>query len=172
MLKRMEKSTELEKSIRAINWTNEAGIRSKGLFMLGYPGETEETMAMTKAFVKSIPLTIMNMTKFTPYPGSPVYREIYGTNIRDDHWEKMNGMNFIWTAEGLTQELLDKNYREILLAFYTQHRVGMHYARFTLQHPLHFLRLMKFLLLMLKAKASQAITSIVSGRKEAPAALG
>ncbi len=152
LLQRMDKSTKLEKSIKAINWTNEAGIRSKGLFMLGYPGETAETMEITKAFVKSIPLTIMNLTKFTPYPGSPIYRDIYGTNIRDDHWEKMNGMNFIWTAEGLTQEQLDKNYKEILVGFYRQHRVGMHYVSFTLKYPRHFLRLSKFLLLMLQSK--------------------
>lgn len=172
LLQKMDKSTELEKSIRAIHWTHEAGIRSKGLFMLGYPGETQETMDMTKAFVKSIPLTIMNMTKFTPYPGSPIYRDIYGTNIREDHWEKMNGMNFIWTAEGLTQEQLDKNYKDILLAFYTQHRVGMHYVRFTLRHPMHFFRLMKFLLLMMKSKISNFSTRFLGfNRHVAPVSL-
>lgn len=166
LLQQMDKSTELEKSIRAIHWTHEAGIRSKGLFMLGYPGETQETMNMTKEFVKSIPLTIMNMTKFTPYPGSPIYRDIYGTNIRDDHWEKMNGMNFVWIADGLTQEQLDRNYREILLAFYTRHRVGMHYVRFTLQHPEHLLRLSRFLLLMLKSKITNALGAV--GGKSQP----
>jgi len=163
LLQKMDKSASLDKSVRAINWTNDVGIRSKGLFMLGYPGETPETMAQTKAFVKDIPLTIMNLTKFTPYPGSPIYRDIYGTSIRDDHWEKMNGMNFIWTAEGLTQEQLDKNYKEILSGFYMQHRVQKHYARFTFRHPHHLGRLSKFLLLMATSK-SRAFVKRLFGR--------
>ena len=169
LLQKMDKSASLDKSVRAINWANDAGIRSKGLFMLGYPGETAETMAQTKAFVKSIPLTIMNLTKFTPYPGSPIYRDIYGTTIRDDHWEKMNGMNFIWTADGLTQDQLNKSYREILTSFYMQHRVQKHYARFTLRHPHHLLRLGKFLLLMAWSKTGGFLRRL-RGRERAPLA--
>jgi radical SAM superfamily enzyme YgiQ (UPF0313 family) len=152
LLQKMDKSASLEKSVQAIEWTHDAGIRSKGLFMLGYPGETEETMAQTKAFVKRIPLTIMNLTKFTPYPGSPIYRDLYGTNIRDDHWQKMNGMNFVWTTEGLTQERLDESYRQILTGFYRQHRVGKNYVLMTLKHPAHLLRFGRFTVAFLKAK--------------------
>ncbi len=165
LLQKMDKSASLEKSVRAIHWADDAGIRSKGLFMLGYPGETVETMEQTKAFVKSIPLTIMNLTKFTPYPGSPIYKDIYGTSIRDDHWEKMNGMNFVWTAEGLTQEQLNKNYRDILTGFYMQRRVQKHYARFTFKHPHHLGRLFKFLGLMMYSKASATLGKLLGRRR-------
>ncbi|WP_294960528.1 radical SAM protein [Sulfurimonas sp.] len=70
MLKNMKKSITAEVSARAVNWTSEAGIRVKGLFMLGYPGETKESVKVTKEFIKSLPLTTMNLSKFTPYPGS------------------------------------------------------------------------------------------------------
>ncbi len=66
LLQKMEKSARVEISERAINWTAAAGIRCKGLFMLGYPGETDKTIAKTKAFVKRIPMTTMNLSKFTP----------------------------------------------------------------------------------------------------------
>ncbi|MEM1436123.1 MAG: radical SAM protein [Pseudomonadota bacterium] len=144
LLRKMDKSAALEKSVKAIEWTHAAGIRSKGLFMLGYPGETPDTIAQTRAFVRRIPLTIMNLTKFTPYPGSPIYKEIYGTSIRDDHWEKMNGMNFVWTTEGLTEAQLNRAYRDILVGFYTQHRVGKQYFLSTLRYPRHLLRLLRF----------------------------
>jgi radical SAM superfamily enzyme YgiQ (UPF0313 family) len=144
LLQKMDKSAAVEKSVEALGWTHAAGIRSKGLFMLGYPGESAETIAQTKAFVKSVPLTIMNLTKFTPYPGSPVYRELYGTSIREDHWQKMNGMNFLWAPEGMTIEEIDSEYKKILFAFYTQSKVPWYYTRFTLAHPGHFLRLLKF----------------------------
>lgn len=152
MLKRMDKSAAVEKSREALEWTHAAGIRSKGLFMLGYPGETTETIALTKDFVKSVPLTIMNLTKFTPYPGSPVYRDIYGTNIRDDHWQKMNGMNFLWAPEGMEIEELNKQYRNILLSFYTQAKIPWYYTKLTLKHPQHFFRLIRFLLVMASSK--------------------
>jgi anaerobic magnesium-protoporphyrin IX monomethyl ester cyclase len=119
----------------------EAGIRVKGLFMLGYPGETPETIEMTKAFVRRIPMTTMNLTKFTPYPGSPVYRELYGTTIRDDHWEKMNGMNFVWAPDGISVEALDRHYQEVLDWFYRQKRVRQRYVRESIHNPDHLMRL-------------------------------
>lgn len=161
LLKKMDKQAEVEKSARAVQWTHEAGIRTKGLFMLGFPGEDEHTIQQTKDFIRSIPMTIMNLTKFTPYPGSPIYRELYGTNIRDDHWQKMNGMNFVWAPEGITVEELDRHYQQILKAFYNRPEIGWYYTKLTLAYPNHFLRLMRFGLGFLYAK----LVSFLSGRK-------
>lgn len=144
LLQKMDKSADVARSKEALEWTHKAGIRSKGLFMLGYPGETTESIAQTKAFVKDVPLTIMNLTKFTPYPGSPIYRELYGTNIREDHWQKMNGMNFLWAPEGMTIEQVDSEYKKVLLSFYTQSKIPLYYTRFSLRHPGHLARLIKF----------------------------
>jgi radical SAM superfamily enzyme YgiQ (UPF0313 family) len=143
MLRRMDKSARVEKSERAVNWSAAAGIRVKGLFMLGYPGETPESIELTKAFVRRIPMTIMNLTKFTPYPGSPVYRELYGTTIRDDHWEKMNGMNFVWAPDGISVEELDRHYQEVIGWFYKQKRVRRRYVRESLRNPGHLVRLVR-----------------------------
>lgn len=144
LLQKMDKSADVARSREALQWTHRAGIRSKGLFMLGYPGETPDSIAQTKAFVRDVPLTIMNLTKFTPYPGSPIYRDLYGTNIREDHWQKMNGMNFLWAPEGMTIEEVDKEYRSVLTAFYSQAKIPWYYLKFSLRHPGHFLRLLKF----------------------------
>jgi len=146
LLQKMEKAARVEISEQAVKWTAEAGIRCKGLFMLGYPGETQETIEQTKAFVKRLPMTTMNLSKFTPYPGSPIYRDIYGTNIRDDHWEKMNGMNFVWVAEGLSVETLDQEYQAILMSFYKQRRIAHKYVVMTLKHPAHLWRLLRFII--------------------------
>lgn len=160
-LKRMDKLADIEKSERAIQWAAEAGIRTKGLFMLGYPGETEETIQATKDFIRRIPMTIMNLTKFTPYPGSPIYRELYGTNIRDDHWRKMNGMNFLWAPEGITVEALDRHYQDVLLKFYRRPAMMWYYTKLTLRYPAHFVRLSRFLLHLLAAKTR----SFLGGRR-------
>ena len=160
LLRQMDKQARVEASEQAVKWTADAGIRVKGLFMLGYPGETPATIQATKNFVRRIPMTIMNLTKFTPYPGSPVYRDLYGTNIRSDHWEKMNGMNFVWAPDGITVEELDRHYQEILLWFYKRPSIGYYYLKLTLRYPNHFYRLLRFLLGLACAK----VKSIASGR--------
>ena len=161
LLRKMEKAARVEKSEQAINWTHQANIRSKGLFMLGYPGETRETIEATKGFVRRLPMTTMNLTKFTPYPGSPIYRELYGTNIRKDHWQRMNGMNFVWVPEGFTADQLDREYQQILASFYKRLPVMHKYAMMSFRYPTHLLRLARFGLGFAAAK----IRSYLAGRK-------
>jgi len=161
LLKKMDKMARVESSTQAVTWTAEAGIRTKGLFMLGYPGENLETIQMTKDFIRRIPMEIMNLTKFTPYPGSPIYRDLYGTNIRDDHWEKMNGMNFVWAPEGMSIEELDRHYQEVLSGFYRRPKILWYYIKMTLNYPNHLLRLLRCGLGYMNAK----LRSFLSGRK-------
>jgi len=161
LLKKMDKAADVEKSEQAVKWTYEAGIRTKGLFMLGFPGEDAETIAQTKDFIKRIPMTIMNLTKFTPYPGSPIYRELYGTNIKEDHWEKMNGMNFVWSPEGISVEELDREYQEIVMAFYRRREIITYYLKLTAHYPNHMVRLLRFGL----GYYSSKIRSLLAGRK-------
>ncbi len=161
LLQKMDKAARVEKSEQAVVWTEAAGIRTKGLFMLGYPGETKETIELTKDFVRRIPMHMMNLTKFTPYPGSPVYIDLYGTKIRPDHWEKMNGMNFLWSPPGMTTEELDRRYQEVILAFYRRPHVMLHYFWMTIRYPNHLLRLARLIVGYGLAK----IKSIGGGRR-------
>ena len=161
LLRKMDKMARVESSTQAVTWTAQAGIRTKGLFMLGYPGETQETIRMTRDFIRRIPMQIMNLTKFTPYPGSPIYRDLYGTNIRDDHWEKMNGMNFVWAPEGISIEELDRHYQEVLSGFYRRPKIIWYYIKMTLSYPNHMLRLLRCGIGYGNAK----LRSFLSGRK-------
>lgn len=71
--------TEVNKGItkkvirKAIENTYQAGIQSLGFFILGLPGETEETMSQTIEFAKSLPLTVANFTIATPFPGTKLW---------------------------------------------------------------------------------------------------
>ena len=157
----MDKAARVERSEEAVGWTHEAGIRTKGLFMLGYPGENTETIAATRDFVRRIPMDIMNLTKFTPYPGSPIYVDLYGTKIRPDDWRKMNGMNFVWSPEGISIEELDRAYQQLLRSFYRRPHVMHHYLLLTLRHPTHATRLLRFGLGYARAK----LRSLAAGRR-------
>ena len=152
MLKAMRKSIKSKQSEDAIRWTNEAGINVKGLFMLGYPGETRETIAETKEFVSKLTLTKMNLSKFTPYPGSPIYKKLYNTSIRDEDWERLNGMNFVYTADGFTEDELEEKYQEVIGSFYQRKAIMFHYTKMAMANPTHLIRLMKMGIGVLKTK--------------------
>jgi anaerobic magnesium-protoporphyrin IX monomethyl ester cyclase len=161
LLQQMEKHARVERGEQAVKWTHEAGIRTKGLFMLGYPGENSNSIKLTKEYVARLPMHVMNLTKFTPYPGSPIYQELYGTKIRDDHWERMNGMNFVWAPDGITVEELDREYQLVLRSFYQRKEVRREYLRMSAENPMHLWRLMWSGFGFAKAKAR----SYIDGRK-------
>jgi len=146
LLDEMKKAQKVSTSENAVRWTHEAGIRVKGLFMLGYPGETKESIQLTKEFVQKVPLTTMNLSKFTPYPGSPIYKKLYGTSIREEDWDRLNGMNFVYQAEGFTKEELDKEYKEIIKSFYKRPQILWYYTKMSLANFTHLSRLFRFFL--------------------------
>ncbi len=57
VLKRTAKHIRLDQVGDAVRWTEEAGIQSKGYFILGLPGDTEETMEETIEFAADLELT-------------------------------------------------------------------------------------------------------------------
>ena len=97
-----------------------AGIRAKGLFIMGLPGETEETIKMTTDFITGLELDDMNMTKFTPFPGSPIYQTIHEEGSFNENWELMNCLNFVFVPKGIkSKERLEELYNLFLKQFYT-----------------------------------------------------
>lgn len=152
LLDEMKKSQRVATAEQAVKWTHEAGIRVKGLFMLGYPGETKETIQETKEFIKRVPMTTMNLSKFTPYPGSPIYKRLYGTAIREEDWERLNGMNFVYQAEGFTAEELDAEYQEIIKSFYKRPQILWYYTKMSISNLTHLKRLGMFFLGFLRSK--------------------
>jgi hypothetical protein len=86
---------------------------------------------------------------------------MFGTSIREDHWEKMNGMNFVWSPEGISVDELDRHYLEIISKFYRQRKVRKQYFRTSLRHPEHLFRLSRCGVGFAVAK----IKSVLKGRR-------
>ncbi|MBM3130891.1 MAG: radical SAM protein [Chloroflexi bacterium] len=76
ILKRAHKGTDPAKAERALKWARDAGIKNWGYFIIGLPGETEETMQQTIAFSKKLPLDIALFHIAAPYPGTPFFFEV------------------------------------------------------------------------------------------------
>ena len=104
----------------AVRQIQKNGLRAKGLFMMGLPGETEETIKMTADFISDLQLDDMNITKFTPFPGSPIYKTIHEEGAFNEKWELMNCLNFVFVPRGIeSKERLEELYNEFIKRFYT-----------------------------------------------------
>ncbi len=76
VLKRTAKHINLDQVRKAVEWTEQVGIASKGYFILGLPGDTEETIMETIEFAASLPLTEAMFSIATPFPGTKLWEEL------------------------------------------------------------------------------------------------
>lgn len=73
ILKNIGKRTTQEQMERAVECARAADIEIYGSWMIGSPGETEETIRESVEFIKRLNLYLSNFFYFTPYPNSPVF---------------------------------------------------------------------------------------------------
>lgn len=76
VLKRARKGASPAKAEQALRWAKQAGIKNFGYFIIGLPGETEETIRQTIAFSKTLPLNVAIFHIAAPYPGTPFFYEV------------------------------------------------------------------------------------------------
>jgi magnesium-protoporphyrin IX monomethyl ester (oxidative) cyclase len=123
-----------------------AGLRAKGLFMMGLPGETPESIKKTSDFVMSLELDDMNMTKFTPFRGAPVWRNIFAEGQVEEDWRKMNCLNFVFLPRGIESwEMLDQLYNNHVKRFYSDPKWRKRFRGRLWEHRYSLLRLLRHL---------------------------
>lgn len=74
MLNLMNKKNSIEKSFQAIKKAQKAGIIVCGYFLIGFPGETMETIEETIDFIKRSSIDQVQCYTFVPLPGCDVYK--------------------------------------------------------------------------------------------------
>jgi anaerobic magnesium-protoporphyrin IX monomethyl ester cyclase len=76
ILKHAHKGAYPDKAEKSLIWAKKAGIKNWGYFIIGLPGETEETIRQTIDFSKKLPLDIALFHVAAPYPGTPFFFEV------------------------------------------------------------------------------------------------
>ncbi len=81
-----ETSSQMRKAIQMLK---EVGIRVKGYFILGLPGETTETIEETEKFLDDMKLDDVDIKVYQPYPGSPIFdhKELFDIQWHDQKLE-------------------------------------------------------------------------------------
>ncbi len=80
ILKHARKGARPDQARQSLLWSKQAGINNWGYFIIGLPGETEETIRQTIAFAKGLPLDIALFHIAAPYPGTPFFFEVVREN--------------------------------------------------------------------------------------------
>ncbi len=120
MLKKHKAGVTLDAVRDTVRDIRQAGLRAKGLFIMGLPGETVQSIRRTSDFILSLGLDDMNMTKFTPFAGAPVWKNIRSEGTFEEDWEQMNCNNFVYVPNGIgSREVMDSLYNWHIKRFYT-----------------------------------------------------
>jgi len=147
LLAQHRQNPDLEMMREKIGLIKKAGIRVKGLLMMGLPGETEASIKKSKEYVYSLPIDDFNLAKFTPFPGSPVYKTIKeeGSKIGtfNEDWEKMDCMQFLFIPKGITKERMDDLFIDFYKSHFKRFKVLMGYVSMMWKSPDSWKRFMK-----------------------------
>jgi anaerobic magnesium-protoporphyrin IX monomethyl ester cyclase len=81
----MKKQATTEKARQAVFTTKSAGIQAGAFFIVGYPGETDQTVLDTLKFASSLPLDYLSFTMPYPIPGTALYERVKD-KIEIDDW--------------------------------------------------------------------------------------
>ena len=144
ILDRYKKSQTLEKAHIVMEWTKKLKIFTYGLFMIGLPGETEESVQQTIDYAISLDPEIAKFNRFVPYPGSPLYYSIKkDIPDFDSHeeaftaWSKQDlHLNSRWTT--IEPQRLRRLQKEAVIKFYFRPKKILKTIRLNILNPYNY----------------------------------
>jgi anaerobic magnesium-protoporphyrin IX monomethyl ester cyclase len=125
ILDAMNKREDLAQIEQAVWWSREAGLKTKGFFMVGFPGETAESLKLTKDLALKLPLDDISVMQLTPFPGTALYQRAADYGAFDKDWRKMNTLSTVFVPHGFNQSDMEKARAEMLRAFYFRPSIFM-----------------------------------------------
>jgi len=135
LLAQHRQNADLEMLAEKVRAIKRAGIRTKGLLMMGLPGESEESIRRSMDYVFSLPLDDFNLAKFTPFPGSPLYARIHDLGEFEENWAMMDCMNFQFVPRGMSHDQLEKLFTEFYKRHFMRPRVLLGYLSMLWRSP-------------------------------------
>jgi len=109
ILKHMNKAAKVEKYLEGIAILKEYGIVTMGSFIVGFPGETEETVQDTIQFIKASDLDFFRAQLWYCEPITPIWKEKDKYNLQ--------GESFEWSHQTMNSKKAARLVDEIFLTF-------------------------------------------------------
>src|SRR2546427_509219 len=123
VLKEMKKGITPEQARAAVDACVAAGIKAAGFFMVGYLGETTDSLIRSINFSSSLPLDYVSYTIAYPLPGTGFYERVRERRRRGE-WHKVRHNRLLFNTDFSENKL-----RAAILKGAVQHRLNKMHLR-------------------------------------------
>ncbi|MEM2704071.1 MAG: radical SAM protein [Candidatus Bathyarchaeia archaeon] len=120
MLDAMKKGTTVKQNENAVKWAKEAGLIVAVSIIIGYPGETAETLMETFDFIERVKPDMVYLCTAAPYPGTVLYELIreLGWKMYED-WSRFDTIDFAFENPFMPNDFLRKIRSDFYNRFYS-----------------------------------------------------
>jgi len=124
----VHKQLTLDQVRAAFQAAKTVGMETIGFFIIGLPGETEETMEDTIRFACELDPVVANFSMATPFPGTKMYDQVLQQgSLLVHNWDEFaffeNKAQF--ETDSMPAELVERKWREAYRRFYLRpHRIA------------------------------------------------
>jgi len=119
ILNNLKKMITLEKIEETVVNTKKAGMEVRLAFMLGSPGETEETMKKTIKYAISLDPDLVSFNITTPYPGTEMFDWAEKNNyLIDKNWEHYDLARPVMELPSVSSKKVLYHYKKAHFQFY------------------------------------------------------
>jgi anaerobic magnesium-protoporphyrin IX monomethyl ester cyclase len=94
----MNKQTTVEMAEETVALFAQSGIRSAGFFMVGYPGETYDSIETTFQWALTLPLDEISFTIPYPLPGTRFFEKAFAV-LNEADWQYENENRFVYHSD-------------------------------------------------------------------------
>lgn len=138
VLSEMRKGITVARIREYVNKIDRAGIDIAGFFILGFPGETQESIRQTIDFAAELPLKRANFFTYLPFPGTESYAKLLASGeLKDVDWERFYFTNAAYVPTGITRKELKSLHRLAFAKFYLRPHIIMYQLK-SIQSAKHF----------------------------------
>lgn len=121
ILQLMKKNIDLKKVAEGVRLINKSGIKPWGFFILGYPGETVDTLRETINYALKLPLTWASFSLFSPVPGTEIFKQLLAEGKIVAGYQMSDFHSSIKSyADDLTPAILYRKQMVAYLRFYSR----------------------------------------------------
>ena len=125
VLKLLKKGTTVEQNERAIRLAKKAGLNVRCDFLIGSPGQTMENMENTLKFAIKTNPDFAHFNKFTPYPGTELYKLLESQGYKFDFSKSHSQLDhslIMYVPDGVKKEEYRKFLDDSFKRFYLRPR--------------------------------------------------
>ena len=123
-LKEVHKKNIVEKYKAVVRKFHKAGVTILGTFMLGFDGDTKESIRCMPDYIDEIGVDIPRFAILTPYPNTPIYDKLEKEGrIISKNWSDYDSIHAVYEPKNFTKNELEQMLVDVSNECYTIKRI-------------------------------------------------